>query len=155
KALVSMVVGCGNDAHWQIYEVENLEQGGSAAKFTRLVQPDFNNLSPIYSPEGSGTEQIIYSSDMSWHGPTAQHLKCIDEYEEHRSTCGLFKLDRTGNVTNFDASPSGSFTPTIDSFGRVIFTRWDHLVNDQQEEDDKHRHELFNWLSENADAPTE
>ena len=154
KALVSMVVGCGNDAHWQIYEVEGLQQG-QAVKFTHLVQPEFNNLSPIYSPEGDGTEQIIYSSDMSWHGPTALHLKCIDEYEEHQGTCGLFKLDRVGNVTNLDPSPSGSFTPTIDSFGRVIFTRWDHLINDQQEEDSKHRLELFNWLSEDMNAPTE
>ena len=58
-------------------------------------------------------------------------------------------------MTNLDASPSGSFTPTIDSFGRVIFTRWDHLENDQQEEDNDHKLDLFNWRSEKAGAPTE
>ena len=154
KALVSIVAGCSGDAHWQIYEVEGLQQG-QTVKFTLLEQPDFNNVSPIYSPEGDGTEHIIYSSDMSWHGPTARHLKCLDEYEEKQSTCGLFKLDRAGGVTNLDPSPSGSFTPTIDSFGRVIFTRWDHLENDQQEEDGQHKLDLFNWLSEEADAQTE
>ena len=109
KALVSIVAGCSGDAHWQIYEVEGLQQG-QTVKFTLLEQPDFNNVSPIYSPEGDGTEHIIYSSDMSWHGPTARHLKCLDEYEEKQSTCGLFKLDRAGGVTNLDPSPSGSFT---------------------------------------------
>ena len=156
KALVSMVVGCGADKHWQIFEVEGLLQG-QTAKFTHLDQPEeFNNISPIYSPEGdSGTEFIIYSSDMSWHGRDAKHLKCLDEYEEKRSTCGLFKLDRAGEVTNLDPSPSGSFTPTIDSFGRVIFTRWDHMENDQQEEDNNHKLDLFNWVSEAPGATTE
>ena len=154
KALVSMVVGCGADSHWQLYEVEGLEPG-QAVKFTQLVQPeDSNNIAPVYSPEGDGTSHIIYASDMSWHGPTAQHLKCLDEYEEQQGICGLFKLDRAGAVTNLEPSPSGSFTPTIDSFGRVIFTRWDHLENDQQEEGGANK-DLFNWLSEEANAPTE
>jgi hypothetical protein len=153
KALVSMVVGCG-DAVWQLYEVEGLERG-QTAKFTHLVQPEeYNNIAPIYSPEGDGTSHIIYASDMSWHGAGAQHLKCLDEYEEQQGICGLFKLDRAGGVTNLDPSPSGSFTPTIDSFGRLIFTRWDHLESDQQEEGGAKK-DLFNWHSEEANAPTE
>jgi hypothetical protein len=154
KALVSMLVGCSDDSRWQIYEVEGLQRG-QVAKFTQLEQPSFNNISPIYSPEGDGTERIIFGSDMSWHGPAATHLKCLDEYEEQHSNCGLFKLDRSGQIESLDPSPSGSFTPSIDSFGRIIFTRWDHLENDQQEEDDKHKLDLFNWLTEDAAAATE
>jgi hypothetical protein len=26
-----------------------------------------------------------------------------------------------------DDSPSGDMTPIVDSFGRVVFVRWDHL----------------------------
>ena len=29
-------------------------------------------------------------------------------------------------------APSGDFTPIIDSYGRIVFTRWDHLKRDQQ-----------------------
>ena len=35
-----------------------------------------------------------------------------------------------------DHAPSGDFKPTVDSFGRVIFTRWDHLQRDQQADSD-------------------
>ena len=39
-----------------------------------------------------------------------------------------------------DHAPSGDFKPTVDSFGRVIFTRWDHLQRDQQADADALRH---------------
>src|SRR2546430_10917647 len=34
-------------------------------------------------------------------------------------------------------SPSGSFNPILDSYGRVVFTRWDHLVQDRNATDDR------------------
>jgi hypothetical protein len=36
------------------------------------------------------------------------------------------------NLHVLDHCPSGDFTPIVDSFGRVVFTRWDHLKRDQQ-----------------------
>jgi hypothetical protein len=52
-------------------------------------------------------------------------------------------------------SPSGAFTPQVDSFGRVIFTRWDHLQRDQQADADRAGqgdYGTFNYASERADA---
>ena len=54
-----------------------------------------------------------------------------------------------------DHSPSGSFDPTIDSFGRVIFTRWDHLQRDQQADADAGGPTIygtFDYASESAFA---
>ncbi len=57
-------------------------------------------------------------------------------------------------------SPSGLFSPTIDSFGRVIFTRWDHLQRDQQADgdgpsgpfDQANPYGTFNYADESAGA---
>ena len=38
----------------------------------------------------------------------------------------------SGQLSILDHCPSGNFNPIIDSYGRVIFTRWDHLQRDQQ-----------------------
>ncbi len=151
-ALVSMVVGCDN-ARWQIYEVSGLNKGDKVT-FTQLQQPaEYNNVSPIYSPEGNtGTEHIIFTSDIPSRGtdPKFSHLKHLDEYERQPSTSGIFKLDRAGKVTLLHAAPSGAFTPIIDAFGRVVFTNWDHLDEDNFEGAD-----AFNYLSEEADAAKE
>ena len=45
----------------------------------------------------------------------------------------------TGDLRLLNHSPSGAFTPIVDSFGRVIFTRWDHLQRDQQADADADR----------------
>ena len=47
-------------------------------------------------------------------------------------------------------APSGSFNPIVDSFGRVLYTRWDHLQRDQQAE--LQGNGTFNWASEEANA---
>ncbi|MBV9493266.1 MAG: hypothetical protein JOZ54_03385 [Acidobacteria bacterium] len=50
---------------------------------------------------------------------------------------GLWSLDpATGDLRMLNHTPSGLFTPLIDSFGRVVFTRWDHLQRDQQADTD-------------------
>jgi len=44
---------------------------------------------------------------------------------------GLWSLDpNAGDLFLVEHSPSGSFKPFVDSVGRVIFTRWDHLARD-------------------------
>src|SRR3546814_10016913 len=55
----------------------------------------------------------------------------------------LWSLDpATGDLFMLDHSPSGDFTPILDSFGRVVFTRWDHLQRDQQARSEEHTSEL-------------
>src|SRR6185369_8978285 len=52
-------------------------------------------------------------------------------------------------------SPSGSFRPFVDSFGRVLFTRWDHLSRDVEEVSDrqgKSTNSVFNYSDESANA---
>src|SRR6185436_12061715 len=66
---------------------------------------------------------------------------------------GLWSLDpATGDLRLLDHAPSGDFKPTVDSFGRVIFTRWDHLQRDQQADTDAldpgDPYGTFNWSSE-------
>ena len=57
-------------------------------------------------------------------------------------------------------APSGDFTPLIDSFGRVVFTQWDHLQRDQQADADAEADEqgqpepygTFDYADESASA---
>ena len=70
---------------------------------------------------------------------------------------GLWSLDpATGDLFLIQHSPSGSFIPSIDSFGRVIFTRWDHLQRDQQADTDvmyrRHGYGTFNYADETPSA---
>jgi len=51
--------------------------------------------------------------------------------------------------------PSGAFMPSLDSFGRVIFTRWDHLQRDQQADTDVlggNQYGTFNYTSESPSS---
>ena len=56
----------------------------------------------------------------------------------------------TGDLFLLNHSPSGVFSPQVDSFGRVIFTRWDHLQRDQQADADAagSTYGTFNFASE-------
>jgi hypothetical protein len=52
-------------------------------------------------------------------------------------------------------TPSGLFSPSIDSFGRVIFTRWDHLQRDQQadaDETEEPAYGTFDYADESENA---
>ncbi|MES2974131.1 MAG: hypothetical protein V4757_11020 [Pseudomonadota bacterium] len=153
KALVSIVVGTGATSRWQVYEVTGLRRG-EAVQFTRLNQPaGYNNISPVYASNG----HIIFSSDIPRPGPQAQfaHLAPqLDEYEEQPTVSGIWKLDpATGAVTLLHHAPSGAFRPVVDSFGRVVFTNWDHLQRDQQVGDPFYG--LFNFRDESAGAVME
>ncbi|HEU4538118.1 MAG TPA: hypothetical protein VFS00_28550, partial [Polyangiaceae bacterium] len=50
---------------------------------------------------------------------------------------------------------SGVFSPFLDSAGRIIYTKWDHLQRDQQEESDRlggGEFGAFDWADESAGA---
>ncbi len=139
KAVFSMVVGAPTAQYqqatfyWQLYEVTGLGQGQTAA-ITRVSNqpPDYNNVHPTYASDGD----IIFASDRPRSGE--RHLyPQHDEYESDPTVTGLWRLDpASGDLRLLQHSPSGSFHPIVDSFGRVLFTRWDHLQTDQQAEAD-------------------
>lgn len=133
-AVFSMVIGAPTEQYewgtwyWQLYEVSGFGQGDTVS-ITRVAhQPaDCNNVEPVYASDGS----LIFASDRPPNG--ARHLyPQLDEYESTPSTSGLWKLRSNGELTLLQHAPSGSFGPLVDSFGRLVFTRWDHLQTDQQ-----------------------
>ena len=162
KAVFSMVIGAPTqryvavETRWQLYEVSGFGVGQTAV-ITRVThQPAYNNISPIYGTDG----RIIFSTDRPRNG--AAHLyPQLDEYEEAPTVTGLWSLDpASGDLFLLDHAPSGDFTPSIDSFGRVIFTRWDHLQRDQQSDSESKNNDCsgnatygtFNYSNESAAA---
>ena len=158
KALFSMVIGAPEKRYqtqtyyWQIYEVSGLGKNETPVVTKVPNQPvNFNNISPIYGTD----DRIIFTTDRPRNG--AAHLyPQLDEYEEAPTVSGLWSLDPvTGNLFMMNHAPSGDFTPIVDSFGRVIFTQWDHLQRDQQADADKFNggdYGTFNWSDESANA---
>jgi hypothetical protein len=135
KAIFSMVVGAAAQQNqsgtyrWQNYEISGLGSNQTPVISKVPHQPaSFNNISPIYGTD----DRIIFTSDRPRNG--ANHLyPQLDEYELAPTNSGLWSLDPvSGDLFQLDHAPSGDFTPIIDSFGRVIFTRWDHLQRDQE-----------------------
>lgn len=139
RAVFAMVVGAPaqqyeqNAYYWQLYEVTGLGQGQTAVITKVPHQPaDTNNLNPTYASDG----RILFTSDRSRSGE--RHLyPQHDEYESTATVSGLWSLDPvSGALYLMQHSPSGSFDPLVDSYGRVLYTRWDHLQTDQQAEAD-------------------
>ncbi|NUN70340.1 MAG: T9SS type A sorting domain-containing protein [Bacteroidetes bacterium] len=158
KALFSMVIGSPTKRwetptfYWQIYEVTGFGKGQTVQITKVQHQPAaYNNISPIYGSD----DNIIFTSDMP-HNKKRYLYPQLDEYENATVVTGLWKLDRsTGAVTLIEHSPSGAFYPSIDSYGRIIFTRWDHLQRDQQADLDRagQPYGTFNYASEDSAAP--
>jgi hypothetical protein len=158
KALFSMVVGSPtsqNDStpfYWQIYEIAGLGENESPVITKVPFQPaHYNNTNPIYATD----DKIIFSTDLPHNGQGhlyPQH----DEYRGEPSNTGLWKLDpSTGDLILLDHSPDGDFRPLIDSYGRVIFSRWDHLQRDGNADVDVihgNRFGSFNYSDETAGA---
>ncbi|HVF35320.1 MAG TPA: hypothetical protein VND91_08350 [Candidatus Saccharimonadia bacterium] len=163
RAIFSMVVGAPaqqfgpGQFYWQLYEVTGLARGQTATITKVANQPlDYNNVQPAYASD----DDIIFVCDRPRNG--ARHLyPQHDEYESTDTPTGLWRLEpATGTLTLLQHSPSGSFTPIVDSYGRVVFTRWDHLQRDQQADADNAdqangvplRFGTFNYSSEAANA---
>ncbi len=137
KALFSMVTGGttqnGDDpAYFQIFEVTGFGVGQSV-QIRKLAQPlDTNNVTPIYASDG----RILFTSDRPRNGDRRLYPQ-LDEYETAPTVSGLWSMQADGSDLHIlDHAPSGVFSPFIDTFGRVIFTRWDHLQRDQQGDSD-------------------
>lgn len=154
KVLFSMVVGSHTEQYrwdsfrWQLYEATGLGEDEVPVVSKVPFQPtEFNNVSPIYAPD----DAIIFTSDRPRNG--APHLyPQRDEYESQPTNTGLWRLDpSTGALRLLDHAPSGAFEPFADSFGRIVYTRWDHLQRDQQA-DDTDDYGAFNYASESPSA---
>lgn len=140
KAIFSMLVGGPTKRYevvartWQMYEVSGLAQGQSAVITKVPNQPAYNNTSPIYGSD----DQILFTSDAPLYGMTHTYPQ-LDEYENVSTNTGIWKLNKdTAALTMIQHSPSGAFDLYLDSFGRVIFTKWDHLKRDQQADNDRY-----------------
>ena len=157
KAVFSMVLGAPakqyevSEYHWQLYEISGL---GSSDKpvITKVPnQPAYNNTAPIYGTD----DRIIFTSDQPRDG-SAHLYPQLDEYESTATNTGLWSLEpKSRNLKLLNHAPSGNFTPIIDTFGRVVFTQWDHLKRDQQADADKYAgtdYGTFNYASEAANA---
>jgi len=158
KALFSMVVGAPTQQYvwqtyvWQIYEITGL--GETDAPVIRKIpnQPaGYNNVSPFYGTD----DRILFTSDRP-RGSEPHLYPQLDEYEEAPTVTGLWSLDpASGDLRLLNHTPSGLFSPSIDSFGRVIFTRWDHLQRDQQADSDAAEggtYGTFDYADESAGA---
>ncbi|HEY0372765.1 MAG TPA: hypothetical protein VGD79_12225 [Thermoanaerobaculia bacterium] len=154
KALFSMVIGAPeryqwNEYYWQIYEITGLGKNETPVIRKIANQPaNYNNISPIYATD----DRILFTSDRPRNG--ARHLyPQLDEYEEAPTVTGLWSLNElTGELKMLNHSPSGVFSPFVDSYGRVVFTRWDHLQRDQQADDDGNPYGTFDYADESAGA---
>ena len=159
KALFSMVVGAPNAQYdlatyrWQIYEVSGFAEGATATIRRIESQPaEYNNVSPIYGSD----DRILFASDRPPSG-AAHHYPPLDEYESSPTVDGIYSLDEAdGSLSLLEHSPSGMFSLSLDTAGRVIFTKWDHLQRDQQGDtrDLAASHRAFTWASAAVDAPT-
>jgi Hydrazine synthase alpha subunit middle domain len=160
KALFSMIVGAPTKQYqydtyyWQIYEITGLGMNQTPVITKVPNQPaNFNNISPIYGAD----DRIIFTTDRPRNGQMHLYPQ-RDEYEEAPTVTGLWSFDpKRGDLFQLDHAPSGDFTPIIDSFGRVIFTRWDHLQRDQQADSDAGNggacgYCTFNYSDESAGA---
>ncbi|MBI1764560.1 MAG: hypothetical protein HYR56_24305 [Acidobacteria bacterium] len=152
KALVAIASGGTTKddysaVFYQLYEVTGFGKG-EAVKFTRLPQPaDNNNVSPLYGTD----DRIIFTSDRPRNGDKASYPQ-LDEYESQATNTGIWSMNSDGSdVRLLDHAVSGDFTPSIAADGRLVFTRWDHLQRDQQNEYDPDVYKPFNFTSENSD----
>ena len=161
RAIFSMVVGgtdrryVHGDWRWQLYEITGLAAGDTPV-ITRVPnQPSaYNNVSPIYGTD----DRILFTSDRP-RGGEAHLYPQLDEYEEAPVVTGIWSLDpASGDLFLVQHSPSGSFSPQVDSFGRVVYIRWDHLQRDQQADADSRASDVygtygtFNYADESAGA---
>jgi len=156
KAVFSMVMGAPQQYqvqsyYWQLYEITGLGKNETPVITKVPNQPvQYNNVSPMYGSD----DRILFVSDRPRNGQ--RHLyPQHDEYESAPTNTGLWSLNpATGNLFMLNHAPSGSFTPILDSFGRVVFTRWDHLQRDQQADADAQSdtYGTFNFSGEAANA---
>jgi len=162
KAVFSMVVGSPaniNSAtvyYWQLYEIINFTDPSATPVITKVPnQPtNYNNIAPLYGSD----DRIIFTSDRPRNGERQLYPQ-LDEYEELATVTGLWSLQPTnGDLFMINHTPSGAFSPLLDSAGRIVFVRWDHLQRDQQADTDWEEgyitYGAFNWSDESSNSVT-
>jgi hypothetical protein len=118
---------------WQLFEVTGLARGATAQIARVPNQPPYNNLAPAYATDG----RILFTSDRPRNG-AANLYPQLDEYEATPTVTGIWSLEPgSGRLTLLNHTASGAFSPIVDSYGRVVFTRWDHLQQDQLAQRDR------------------
>jgi hypothetical protein len=145
RVLFSMVVGAprfsgdSNTFFWQLYELTNLAAVIANSNTPPILvkvpnQPtNYNNVSPCYGSDG----RIIFTSDRPFNNQPWLYPQ-RDEYKAAPIVTGTYSLDPlSGDLRLLEHLPSGVFNPFVDSFGRLIVTRWDHLVQDSNATDDR------------------
>ncbi len=159
KVIFSMLVGGPKarfdraaDRRWQIYEASGLEENEKVViKKIPYQYSKYNNLSPIYG----ASDDIFFISDAPLYGMTHTYPQ-LDEYESTPTNTGIWKIDvENRNVTMVEHAPSGAFDLQLDSFGRLIFTKWDHLKRDQQADADRYnngKYRAFDFPNEDETA---
>ncbi len=158
KAVFAMVRGATTQQYqyttqfWQLYEVTGLGPNDTPVITVVANQPtNCNNVSPCYGSDG----RIVFTSDRTRDG-SAHLYPQRDEYEVAPTVSGVWSLEpASGDLQLLNHAPSGDFTPQVDSFGRIVFTQWDHLQRDQLADIDFGQttpsYFMFNWSGE---APT-
>lgn len=157
KAVFAMVRGATTQQYqytteyWQLYEVTGLGPNDTPLITPVPHQPtNCNNVSPCYGSDG----RIVFTSDRVRDG-SAHLYPQRDEYEVAPTVSGVWSLEPTsGDLQLLNHAPSGDFTPSVDSFGRVLFTQWDHLQRDQLADIEFGQptpsYGMFNWSGEGA-----
>lgn len=157
KALFSMVIGSPTHQYdydtyyWQLYEVTGLGQSDTPVITKVPNQPaTYNNVMGTYGSD----DRIIFISDRPRNGATHLYPQ-LDEYESAATNTGLWSLSSdSGELFLLDHAPSGAFNPNVDSYGRITYTRWDHLQRDQQNLPSNPDYLAFTWASEDENATT-
>ncbi len=155
RIIFSMVTGAPTQRYqvqsyrWQLYEVSGLGESETPLITKVPNQPNqYNNIMPVYGSD----DRIIFVSDRPRAGLTHTYPQ-RDEYESTPTNTGIWSLEpRNGELFQIDHSPSGDFNPLIDSFGRIIFVRWDHLQRDQQNRCSQAHWGAFNYRDETPTA---
>ena len=166
KVLFSMVVGAPTNAtdttkfFWQLYELTNLDAVIADTNTPPKIIPvanqptNCNNITPCYATDG----RIIFTSDRPFNNQPWLYPQ-LDEYKSEPCVSGIYSLDAAGgDLKMIEHQPSGVFNPVIDSFGRLIVTRWDHLIQDLNAAGDRlgrSTNGSFNFLNELANAPVQ
>ena len=155
KAVFSMVVGAPTQQYqtkeflWQLYEVSGLGKDDTPTITKVPFQPAYNNVSPCYASDG----RILFASDRPRDGQAHLHPQ-LDEYESAPVVTGIWSLDPgTGALFLMNHAPSGAFSVGVDTAGRVVFTRWDHLLRDQQADAERqggYAYGTFDWSDESV-----
>lgn len=157
KILFSMVIGAPTQqyqltsTYWQLYEITGLAQN-QQPQITKVPnQPTtYNNIMPVYD----SNDNILFVSDRPLAGKAHTYPQ-RDEYESTATNTGLWRLyPSNGQLEHLDHAPSGVFNPIVDSFGRIIFSRWDHLQRDQQSLYPTNSYGAFDYQSEDSTVAT-